>query len=120
MDLRSGITTLAPRYPDIAILTAMIATPAWKTAAGHRRRGPADIRSDTTEFMAELARRLHHPDPDGFAAHPGAIGLWAQTLRNFHPDRDRLELGGPIDINFQLRRRALLRVEHTSSGILGR
>jgi hypothetical protein len=91
-------------------LTAMIASPRWKTAAGHRRRQPNDTRPDITDFLSELARRLRHPDPVTFAAHPGAIGQWSLTLRNFHPERDRLALEGPIDINLHLRRRALKRL----------
>jgi hypothetical protein len=93
MNLRAGATTLAPRYPDIAALPAMIASPRWKTAAGHRRRQPNDTRPDITNFLT--AHRLGHPDPGTFAAHPGAIGQWSLTLRNFHPERDRLELEGP-------------------------
>ncbi len=104
MNLTSGTTTLAPRYPDVATLTAMIANPGWKTAAG---RLPGDSRPDIETFLAELARRLCHPAPDRFAAHPGAIGQWALTLRNFHPDRDRLELAGPIDLNLHIRRKAI-------------
>jgi hypothetical protein len=108
MSLRGGVTTLTPRYPDIAALTAMIASPRWKTAVGHRRLRLDDIRPDITDILVELGQRLQHPD--SFAAHPGAIGLWSLTLRNFHPDRGRLELEGPVDINLHLRRRALKRL----------
>ncbi len=107
LGMKSGVTTLAPRYPDIAALTAMIATPAWKIAAGHRRQDPNDPRPGLTEFLTELGRRIGHPDPGRFATRPGAIGQWALTLRNFHPDRDRLELAGPIDINLHIRRKSL-------------
>ncbi len=109
MGLSSGTTTLAPRYPDVAVLTAMIADPAWKAAAGHRRSRPEDSRPYIEAFLAELARRLRHPAPDRLAGHPGAIGQWALMLRNFHPDRDRLESAGPIDLNLQIRCRALKR-----------
>jgi hypothetical protein len=78
---------VSSRDPDIAAPPAMIAGPQWKTAAGHRRRGPNDTRPDITGFLIELARRLRHPGPDSFAAYPGAIGLWSFTLGNFHPDR---------------------------------
>ncbi|MER6794637.1 hypothetical protein [Amycolatopsis mediterranei] len=48
----------------------MIATPCWKTAAGHRRRWPTDTRPDITDFLIELAGRIHHSAPENFAATP--------------------------------------------------
>jgi hypothetical protein len=73
------------------------------------RRGRPDCSCAPTPAVRQLMHLVEPLEPylssfspvDGA---PGAVGRWSLTPRNFHLNRDRLEEGGPIDINLHLRR----------------
>lgn len=83
---------LAVLYPEIVALTSILVSSYWTAAAARpyikkpfRRQRP-----DLHDFLEEVGRRIHHPEPAKFAKASSTIGLWA---RETFPNHTKLKFG---------------------------
>jgi TniQ protein len=83
---------LAVLYPEIVTLTSVLISPYWTAAAArpYIKKPFRGQRPDLRDFLEEIARRIHHPDPGKFAQASSSIGAWA---RETYPGHAKLKFG---------------------------